>query len=83
MLFEESSRTLFSSDLFTQFGPTPVSTDDDILGPAIAAETAFPSAAITPLAIPTMRRFGDLNARTLALMHGPAYKGDCTADRTL
>jgi flavorubredoxin len=79
MLFEESSRTLFSSDLFTQFGPTPVSTDDDILGPAIAAETAFPSAAITPLAIPTMRRFGDLNARTLALMHGPAYKGDCTA----
>jgi flavorubredoxin len=79
MLFEESTRTLFSSDLFTRFGPAPVSTDEDILGPAIAAETAFPSAAITPLAAPTLRRLGDLNAQTLALMHGPAYKGDCTA----
>ena len=79
MLFEESTRTLFSSDLFTQFGPAPVSTDQDILGPAVAAETAFPSAAITPLAVPTMHRLGGLNARTLALMHGPAYSGDCAA----
>jgi flavorubredoxin len=77
LLFEESTRTLFCSDLFTQFGLGPVLTKEDILEPAIAAEDAFPSAAITPLAAPTMRRLADLDPRTLALMHGPAYNGDC------
>ena len=79
MLFEESTRTLFASDLFTRFGESPVSTDDDIVTPAVAAEDAFPAAAITPLAAPTMRRLAGLGATTLALMHAPAYHGDCAA----
>jgi flavorubredoxin len=76
MLYEETTRTLFASDLFTAFGEGPVFTDGDIIAPAIAAENAFPSAAITPLAAPTLRRLGGLGAQTLALMHAPAYHGD-------
>jgi flavorubredoxin len=79
MLYEESTGTLFASDLFTAFGESPVTTTDDIVGPAIAAENAFPSAAITPLAAPTLRRLAGLNARTMALMHAPAYHGDAAA----
>jgi flavorubredoxin len=76
MLYEEATRTLFASDLFTAFGNGPVLTDGDIVAPAIAAENAFPSAAITPLGAPTLRRLGGLGARTMALMHAPAYHGD-------
>lgn len=76
MLYEEATRTLFASDLFTAFGEGPVVTGGDIVAPAIAAENAFPSAAITPFAAPTLRRLGALGARTMALMHAPAYHGD-------
>ncbi len=76
MLYEEATRTLFASDLFTAFGEGPVLTDGDIVAPAIAAENAFPSAAITPLGAPTLRRLGSLGAQTMALMHAPAYHGD-------
>jgi flavorubredoxin len=79
MLYEEATRTLFASDLFTTFGEGPVSTDGDIVAPAIAAENAFPSAAITPLAAPTLRRLGGLGAQTMALMHAPAYHGDAAS----
>jgi flavorubredoxin len=79
MLYEEATRTLFASDLFTAFGEGPVSTEGDIVAPAIAAENAFPSAAITPLAAPTLRRLGSLGAQTMALMHGPAYHGDAAS----
>lgn len=79
MLFEETTSTLFATDLFTQFGPSEVATSGDILSPAIAAEDAFPALAITPATAPTMRRLGRLGARTLALMHAPAYHGDCSS----
>ena len=54
MLYEESTGTLFASDLFSAFGEVGVTTDGDIVGPALAAEKAFPAAAITPLAAPTL-----------------------------
>ena len=76
MLYEESTRTLFASDLFTAFGQCPVTTEDDIVGPAIAAENAFPATALTPLAAPTLRRLGALGAQTMALMHAPAFRGN-------
>ena len=76
MLFEEGTSTLFATDLFTQFGPSAVSTEGDIVGPAIAAENAFPALAVTPQTAPTMLRLAGLGAHTLALMHAPAYQGD-------
>jgi flavorubredoxin len=77
MLFEEETRTLFATDLFTQFGPSAISTAGDIVGPAIAAEDAFPALAVTPTTAPTMLRLAALGAQTLALMHAPAYHGSC------
>lgn len=79
MLYEEVTKTLFASDLFGAFGDWPASTDGDIVGPAIAMEDSFPAAAITPLAAPTLRRLGGLGAKTLGLMHAPAYHGDVAA----
>jgi flavorubredoxin len=76
MLLEEHTSTLFATDLFSRFGPSEVSTAGDIVGPAIAAEDAFPALSITPATAPTMRRLAGIGARTLALMHAPAYHGD-------
>ena len=79
LLYEETTATLFSSDLFTQFGTVPATSDGDIVGPAIATEKAVPFMPATPQAEPTLRRLASLKPQTIALMHGPAFKGDCAA----
>lgn len=79
LIYEETTGTLFSSDLFTQFGPCPVTTTDDIVAPAIATEKVVPFMPATPLAAPTLRRLAALKPRTIALMHGPAFTGDGAA----
>ena len=76
LLYEETTGTLFCSDLFTQFGATPASTDSDIVGPAIATAQRVPFMPPTPMAAPTLRRLAALKPRTVALMHGPAFTGD-------
>jgi flavorubredoxin len=79
LLYEETTGTLFSSDLFTQFGAAPTTSEADIVGPAIATEKAVPFMPATPQAEPTLRRLAALAPSTIALMHGPALKGDGTA----
>ncbi|HKV14957.1 MAG TPA: MBL fold metallo-hydrolase [Reyranella sp.] len=79
LLYEETTGTLFSSDLFTQGGAGPATTDSDIVAPAIATEKAVPFMPATPQAAPTLRRLAALAPRTIALMHGPAYTGDGAA----
>jgi flavorubredoxin len=76
LLFEETTSTLFCGDLFTATGQCAPTTDDDILGPALTAEEMFQATALTPQTGPTIRSLVDLDARTLALMHGPAFTGD-------
>jgi flavorubredoxin len=79
LLFDETSRTLFCSDLFTQMGDYPATTADDIVGPAIAAEDDFPgSLSLHPATGSIVRRLADLDVAVLAPMHGPAFTGDCT-----
>lgn len=73
---EETTGTLFCSDLFTQLGPCPPVTSDDIVGPAIAAEERFRFVPVTAETGPAIRRLGALAPRVLALMHGPAFVGD-------
>ncbi len=75
LLYEETTGTLFSSDLFTQGGPCAVTTSGDIVGPAIATEKAVPFMPATPQAAPTLRRLAALEPTTIALMHGPAFTG--------
>jgi len=47
------------------------------VGPAIAAEDLFGASSLAPTSAATVRRLADLDVDTLALMHGPAFTGDC------
>ena len=75
LLYEETSATLFCGDLFTQLGSEALS-EGDIIGPAIAAEAMFRATSLGPATAPTLRRLAELEPRTLALMHGPTFRGD-------
>src|SRR5215813_13990285 len=77
LLFEETTKTLFCGDLFTRIGKSPAVSEEDPLGPALAAEDTFGATALTPQTAPTIRRLAALKPATLALMHGPAFRGDC------
>jgi flavorubredoxin len=76
-LFEETTKTLFCGDLFTQTGKSPAVSEADIIGPALAAEDTFKATALTPNTAPTIRRLAALQPAMLALMHGPVFRGDC------
>jgi flavorubredoxin len=77
LLFEETTKTLFSGDLFTQIGKSPALSDEDLIGPALAAEDTFGATALTPNTAPTIRRLATLQPVMIALMHGPAFHGNC------
>ena len=76
LIYEETPGTLFSSDLFTQTGPADPITESDIVAPAIAVAERLPFMPPTPMAEPTLRRLAALRPTTIALMHGPTFKGD-------
>jgi flavorubredoxin len=78
LIHEETSGVLFCGDLFTQLGDR-VTTESDIVGPAIQAEDLFHASSLNPGMGATIRKLGALAPRTLALMHGPAFTGDCNA----
>jgi len=77
VLFEETTGSLCCGDLFTAGGRHDVSTDGDIVEPAIAAEAMFLATCLTPSTAPAIRALADLEPRVLALMHGPVFTGDC------
>lgn len=77
IIYDEPTKTLFCGDLFTRVGAYPASSSEDIVGPAIAAEDIFHSCSLHPSSGATCRRLAELDITTLALMHGPAFTGDC------
>ncbi|MEU7133639.1 MBL fold metallo-hydrolase [Streptomyces sp. NPDC046261] len=77
LLYEETTGTLFCGDLFTAMGDAPALTEQEIIGPALAAEDVFGATCLTARTAPTMLRLAALEPRTMGLMHGPAYAGDC------
>jgi flavorubredoxin len=79
VIYEESTGTLLCGDLFTQLGDGPALIDDDIVGPAIAAEDLFKYSSLNPNMGATIRGLAELSPRTLALMHGPSFSGDGAA----
>ena len=79
LIYEETTGTLFSSDLFTQVGPAEPTTESDIVAPAIAVSDRLPFMPPTPMTEATMRRLAGLKPTTIALMHGPTFKGDGAA----
>ena len=76
LLYEETTGTLFTSDLFTHVGDPAPLTEGDILAPAMAAEKQFGYTALSPATGATIRRLAALRPRTLAVMHGSSFAGD-------
>jgi flavorubredoxin len=79
LIYEETTGTLLSGDLFTQYGDGPAWTDKDIVGAAIAGEDIAGYSALNPAMGATLRKLAELKPRTIALMHGPAFQGDGAA----
>ncbi|MHB0955003.1 MAG: oxygen-binding di-iron domain-containing protein [Pirellulaceae bacterium] len=82
MLFEETERTLFCSDLFHQAGDVEPSTESDLTGrfrDTLTQYQAGPLRNYMPYTPHTERLLADLAAlkpKTLAAMHGSAFVGD-------
>jgi flavorubredoxin len=80
LMFEETTGTLFSGDLFAQAGPgEPAIGTGDIVPAAIATEEAFRSTSLTATTGKTIRRLKDFAPKRLAVMHGQSFQGDCLA----
>jgi flavorubredoxin len=79
LLYEETTGTLFCSDLFAQPGEAALISDGDILTPAIAFESGAHATSLTPNTGKMIRKLAALKPRRLALMHGPVYSGDAAA----
>lgn len=78
LLYDETTQMLCCGDLFSQWGPYPATTDDDIAARAIADEDSS-WLSLAPSSGDILRRLADLEVGTLAQMHGPAFTGDCRA----
>jgi flavorubredoxin len=78
VLYEETTGTLLCGDLFTHFGDGSALTESDIVGPAAEAEAIFAYSCLAPSTPSTVDRLAELAPRTLALMHGSSFTGDCT-----
>jgi flavorubredoxin len=79
LVYEETTGTLLCGDLFTQYGECDAGTESDIVDAAIAGEDIAGYSALNPAMGATLLKLAELKPRTLALMHGPAYTGDCAA----
>ncbi len=80
LVFEETTKTLFTGDLFTQLGNGPAITHESIVSNAIIAEEAFHAMALTPATASTIRKLKTLGPERLAVMHGSCFVGDCKAE---
>jgi flavorubredoxin len=85
LMFEETGRTLFCSDLFGQRGQHPPMIEGDIVGPAAESMRGgqmtpmADSMPYTPYTGRLLAGLAELRPATLAIMHGPAWRGDGSA----
>lgn len=85
MLFEETDRTLFCSDLLQQNGDRPALGGPelvDLCRQGLVAYQQSPFANYLPytrLTGPTIERLAALGPATLAAMHGSVFRGDGAA----
>lgn len=82
LLFEETSGTLFSSDIFFQWGNGEPITSSDVVEPfreGLIRDQQGPFAnayPYTPQTTATLARLSSLKPKTLAVMHGSSFNGD-------
>ncbi len=75
-LFEETTKTLFCGDLFTQGGKgTKPVVESDILAPSERMRSGLDYFAHGPGSRPVLEKLAGLEATTLACMHGSAWRG--------
>ena len=74
--YDETTSTLFAGDLFTQVGDLPAVVEDDLVAGALRTEEMFHSTSYSPNLGPTLEQLAELNPTTLAVMHGPSYRGN-------
>jgi len=83
VLFEETQKTLFCSDLFHQAGDVEPLTSADVVGRSHQALKEYQTGILaeympyTPLTAKNLEKLARLKPRTLAIMHGSSYTGDC------
>jgi flavorubredoxin len=83
VLFEETRKTLFCSDLFHHFGNVEPITTSDLIGPTRKAMQRLqqgPLAGYMPYTRQTegvLSSLAKLKPKTLAVMHGSSYAGEC------
>lgn len=76
VMYEETTGTLLCGDLLSQVGGPAALTEDDVVGPALFAESMFHQMSMAPHTGATLRALGDLQPQTLAIMHGSSFSGD-------
>lgn len=82
MLFEETERTLFCTDLLQQNGERPPLGGPELVGLCREALVSYQEGPFrnylpyTRLTGPTLTRLAALEPRTLATMHGSVFRGD-------
>jgi flavorubredoxin len=83
VLFEETQKTLLCSDLFHQTGDVEPLTESDVVGRSHEAMRAYQAGVLadyvpyTPLTAKNLRKLAALEPKTLAIMHGSSYTGNC------
>lgn len=83
VLFEETQKTLFCSDLFHQAGDVEPLTSADVVGRSHQALRQYQAGILaeympyTPLTAQNLKKLADLRPKTLAIMHGSSFTGDC------
>ncbi len=82
LLFEETGKTLFCSDLFLHNGDVEPATEEDIIDRAKQSLLAFEAGSLansTPYTAKTddiLQRLAHLEPQCIATMHGSSYLGD-------
>ncbi len=83
VLFEETQGTLLCSDLFHQLGDVEPITSADVVGRAQQTLKEFQASVLaeyvpyTPITGQNLKKLADLKPKTLAIMHGSSFTGDC------
>ena len=83
VLFEETQKTLLCSDLFHQIGDVEPLTSADVVGRSHQAMKEYQAGVLadyvpyTPLTSQNLKKLADLKPKTLAIMHGSSFTGDC------
>ena len=84
VLFEETEGTLLCSDLFHQAGNVEPLTSADVVGRSRQAMKEYQAGILaeyvpyTSLTAQNLKKLAGLKPKTLAIMHGSSFTGDCT-----